>query len=254
MKPILRYLFCISAVLVNLGATAQEHYINYYKPIAKFDLAKLWHDTRLPVQEGNVKSIDFPEPLGYIGRNFQRFYIHYISVKKDSANPYLYHVTGKTKVNHNICNFTGTITVIKASFDPKPYYEGCRQGNITCRVSFREDSAQTASGYITGKLSTDWFLDKKGAIHYDTLDSEADSFCNNQCEATWTNYKTHQSRPCNWGDFRIPNSRGLDGGAGEFMVDSEHIPPGWKSFADQFSNDKTIAKRATSEEDRKWWE
>lgn len=46
--------------------------------------------------------------LGYIG-NGQRLYMHFDTIYKDKANPYWYHVEGKSKVKQNLCSFTGRI-------------------------------------------------------------------------------------------------------------------------------------------------
>ncbi|WP_440135596.1 hypothetical protein, partial [Chitinophaga sancti] len=78
--------------------------------IKDYDLTKLWRADTIQA-EGDGDIIPFPEPLGYIGDNYQRFCIHYTSVTKSKENPYQYIVCGKTKVKENICSFTGTITV-----------------------------------------------------------------------------------------------------------------------------------------------
>jgi hypothetical protein len=255
MKPafklVLTCLFC--SMLTTLKAQ-QGQYINYYSAIKTFDLSKIWYDNKLKIIDGDVASIDFPEPLGYIGSNYHRFYIHYTSIVKDESNPYRYNVEGKTRVNNNICFFKGTITIYKAKINPTLYYEKYKQGEADCLVELKEDSTQQGSGFIKGKLVSNWFIDKKGAIHYDSIDSEADGFCNNQCEGTWISYKTNQSKKCNWGDFRIPDSNGLDGGAGEFIVSEQYVKNGWQNYHDTNSSDKGTEKRAQAEEDRKWWE
>lgn len=90
---------------------------DYYAQIKDYNLAHLWRATKVHMDdiEGYPGTdVPFPEPLGYIGSNYQRFYIHYISVVKDTINPYRYLVTGKTRVGNNVCSFTGAITINKA--------------------------------------------------------------------------------------------------------------------------------------------
>ena len=53
----------------------------------------------------------FPEPIGFIGNDYQRFYIHFSSVIKNKKNPYQYDVRGKTKVKNTRHAFKGTITI-----------------------------------------------------------------------------------------------------------------------------------------------
>lgn len=253
MKPYLNYLLAIFLLVASLTSTSQEKYINYYNQIKSFDLSKLWKSTKLNIVDGDVETIDFPEPLGFIGNDYQRFYIHYTGVTRDSVNPYKYHVVGKTRVNNNICIFKGTITIVKAEINPDLYYGKYKQGDIVCDVILMEDSTHAGSGFIKGKLVTDWYLDKKHTINYDTLDSYADGFDNNQFEGVWTSYNTHQHKKCNWGDFRIPNCGDLDGGAGEFMALKKYRKNGWQNHEDRFNTDETISRKALKEENRKWW-
>ena len=89
---------------------------------------------------------------------------------------------------------------------------------------------------------------------YDALDSNADGYFNNQFDGTWTSYKTGVSKMCNWGDYRIPDSKGLDGGAGEFIVNEKYKNNGWQNYVNMNSQDKAVAKKAVDEENRKWWE
>ena len=53
------------------------------------------------------------EPLGYRGRNYQRFYIHFDTVYKSSANTYL--AQGRTRYRDTIRTFEGIITLDSAS-------------------------------------------------------------------------------------------------------------------------------------------
>ena len=93
--------------------------------IKKYDLGKLWRSDSIQILTNEHYSEEklifegaltekFPEPYGFIGRNYQRFYIHYLTVKKDTGNASRYIVYGKTKVKDSIRNFHGTITVTKA--------------------------------------------------------------------------------------------------------------------------------------------
>jgi hypothetical protein len=237
---------CLIFIIVGLQKQPSS---DYYIAIKKHDLSKLWRESKLRMVDNDNVIIDFPEPLGYIGDDYHRFYIHYNSVSKDLSNPYIYHVTGKTRVNNNVCSFKGTITINKALLyklsDDKRY----KQGQVFCDIIFKEDSTQKGSGVIHGKLVTDWYLDKQGRLFYDTINANADSWCNNQCKAIWTSNFTHKSKKCNWGDFRIPDSKGLDIGAGEFGVSDKYVKNGWLNY---HNSDMGNAK-AKAEEKRKWW-
>jgi hypothetical protein len=215
------------------------------------DLSKLWRADSIQA-EGDGDKIPFPEPLGYIGDNYQRFYIHYITVTKSKDNPYQYNVYGKTKVKDNICSFKGAITVTRAllyneSDDPR-----FQQGSIMSDVTFYEDSAQISSGIIKGKLITDFYFDEKGKIYYDALFLVADNYSNNQCSAIWTSYKTGESKKCNWGDFRIPNSKELDSGVGDVVINEKYIKNGWETFVLAYSSTAETEK-ALAIENIEWW-
>jgi len=116
------------------------------------------------------------------------------------------------------------------------------------------DSTQTSSGVIKGTLTSEFTIDKKGKLRYDALMFVADGYYNNQCKATWTSYKTSTSKKCNWGDFRMPDSKELDSGAGDVSINEKFIKNGWQTFVDAYSANTDKAKKALEIEHRKWWE
>ncbi|MGZ3872196.1 MAG: hypothetical protein ACXVJD_04730 [Mucilaginibacter sp.] len=236
----------------------QPQALSYMKEIGGHDLAPLWRNTRLHYPESYQQWGPFPEPLGFIGTNYQRFYIHYTSIIKDPKNSYRYNVKGKTRVRNHICRFTGVITVLKARLfsATNAEYPQYREGDVACSVELWEDSSQPGSGHIAGKLITRWFLDKKNNIQYNTLDASSDGFDNNQCTAAWTAYHGGITKTCNWGDFRIPDSGNLDVGAGEFHVNEKYQSSGWQNYnriTAENKQDKSV-KPAKAEEQRKWWQ
>lgn len=239
------------AMLTSTLCNAQKAK-DYYKNIQHYNLSKLWCADSIISQDDGEKIV-FPEPLGYIGDSFQRFYIHYTSVEKNKNNPYVYYVVGKTKVKNNICSFKGTITILKAKLYDATDDERYKQGLVECEVMFYEDSTQHTSGVIKGKLTTQFCIDKNNYIYYDAIMLVADSYSNNQCVAFWTSYKTKKSIKCNWGDFRIPDSKGLDCGDGDIAINRKYIKFGWQSFVDAYSADGDKAKKAMQLEKIKWW-
>jgi len=225
---------------------------DYYSTVSNYNFSKLWCADSIQTQDDGIKIVS-PEPLGFIGDSFQRFYIHYTSVVKSKTNPYVYNVTGKTKVKNNICTFKGTIEILKAKLykdtDDKRY----KQGFIECQVAFYEDSTENSSGTIKGKLKTNYCIDKHNRIYYDAINLVADGYSNNQCETSWTSFKTRKSKKCNWGDFRIPDSKELDSGAGDVVINHKFITFGWQTFVDSYSADQDQAKKALQLEETKWW-
>src|SRR5258708_3283393 len=252
-----RAILLLAAIFAaTFSALAQPAgHTDFYVSIAKYDASKLWcADSAL--NQGEGKYLPLPEPMGFIGANFQRFYIHYTSARKSKEDPYKYIITGKTRVRNNITSFTGTISITKAVLFKTSDYPPYKQGSLRCVIHFYEDSTQPASGFFEGKLSSNFCLDKKGRLYYDAISIEADGYSNNQCTTTWRSYKTAITKKCNWGDFRIPESLELDGGAGEFVVDKKYIKSGWESYVKAYGpSDATEeeSKKALAEEDRKWW-
>ena len=249
-------LFCLISFTSLLAQ--QPPSTNYYQSIKNYNLSCLWKADSIVIEVGPDKS-PFPEPLGFIGENYQRFYIHYTSVTRVNNSPYLYQVTGKTRVKDNICNFTGQIRILKAVLYKEPVtseFSQFKNGSVISLITFYEDSAQSGSGVIKGKLVSNFYINKKGHLFYDALMAVADGFSNNECTATWTSYKTGKSKKCNWGDYRIPDSGPLDTGVGEFYVAEEYRKYGWESYQTAWSGadvPEAVQAKAQAEEKREWW-
>jgi hypothetical protein len=211
---------------------------NFYDSIKYYDLSKLWRtDSVLNLEliddtiSSDPRKFAFPEPIGFIGSNYQRFYVHFLSVRKDKKNPYIYDVTGKTRVKNNICRFAGTMTIDTARYYIDTLVPQFQSGYVICKCIFYEDSTKSMSGCITGTIGTDWCIYHQ-QIYYDNVYGIADGYSNNQFTGVWQSYHSGFVKKCNWGDWRIPESKGLDIGAGEFSVIDEYVKNGWQSYHD----------------------
>jgi hypothetical protein len=231
-KPIIFSVF-LTFCLYTHSVGQNKNGNSFYIKIKHYDLSSVFMPDSI-IDDANERH-KRPEPLGYIDPNYQRFQIHMTSISKSKSDPYVYHITGKTKVKENICSFKGTITVVAADYDSSslmsdigfPQY---KQGLIIGQVQIEEDKTQVGSGVIKVKISTDVYFDSKDRIHYSALMLIADGFSNNQVEGSWTSYKTGKTKRCNWGDFRIPDSRDLDFGDGEFSVNPKYRQNGWADY------------------------
>ncbi|MFD1874883.1 hypothetical protein [Hymenobacter bucti] len=250
---------CLLAGLLGLplagSAQAPPPSIDYLAPLKTKNLTRLWRADQLTFYATKGTGV-FPEPLGFIGADYQRFYLHYTSVRPDPARPHVYLVSGKTRVKTNVCAFTGTITVTKARLykAPNTEYPQFREGELTCRVELAEDRRQPGSGTISGTLTTYFYLDAKGQPQYNTLEP-SDGFNNNQCVATWTSYATQQRKPCHWGDFKIPDAGDLDFSVSDFEVAAKYVANGWQTYmaALEGQDDTPKTRQARAEEKRPWW-
>lgn len=231
---------------------------DYSRQISNADLNQLWVSKQLLVieEDGKEQFIPRPEPLGFIGENYQRFYIHFITATRNPANHMQYLITGKTKVRGNVCDFKGTIIIKEARLEPSPEAPEYKTGYIAGEYRFEENRKQQGSGYFTGTFHSDWFIASDGKIRYDTLMINADGFSNNQFTGNWTPYATGKSKKCNWGDYRIPDCGDLDTYVGEFGVSDKYVKNGWESYMQAFwaEVDSPQSKRARAIEASKWWE
>ncbi|CAM3742279.1 hypothetical protein MUGA111182_06485 [Mucilaginibacter galii] len=245
-------------LLFNSNAIAQPAgTTNFYSNIKGYNLASLWHADKLRLI--SLKRTDpFPEPYGILGKNNQRFYIHYTTVTKDATNPYLYKVEGKTRTGNQVRTFTGTITVKQAGiFKPgnNPYapepYKGYRRGKLVGQVVLTEANTSVSST-ITGELTTDFCINSQNQLLYDTLDFGMDGYANNSFTGLYKANGSKATQKLHYGDYDITGSEFSDEGG--IAVPSQYEKYGWKSFVDAIPSDlRPASKAAIAEEKRQWW-
>ena len=134
-------------VLKNEDLSSKE----YKNSLTKYDFGSLWTKT------------ENTAVFGFIGENYQRLRIKIISAVKAKNNPDIYFISGKSMVKNNICDFSGTIKIIKArvyknmhlGVDDEYKNKGMRkQGIIIAEYNFQEDKTQQHSGIFEGVLSS----------------------------------------------------------------------------------------------------
>ena len=251
-------LLSLLLLFLSMGSVAQPAgTANFYTGIKTYNLSPLWHADKLWLLSLK-KSEPFPEPLGILGKNHQRFYIHYTAVTKDAVNPYLYHVQGKTRVGNSVRSFNGTLTIKQAGiFKPgseyaPDSYKGYKRGKAICSLVINEDSHVAGAGVLRGELSTDFCIDAKNQLLYDTLDFGIDGYGNNQFTGTYTGNGSKVPQQLQFGDITITGSDFSD-------VDGITIPAayekfGWQNYVNAISNDfRPASKAAIAEEKRQWW-
>ncbi|WP_326983362.1 hypothetical protein VUJ46_02095 [Chryseobacterium sp. MYb264] len=233
---------------------AQNTNKNFYSEIGNYDISKIINAASFSNYEEPEVIIQRPEPIGYIGEDYQRFYIHFTKIERSVKNPYEYTIEGKTMVKNNIRSFKGTLSVTQSEIFKNIDLPNVWEGYALCKAEFKEDSKLSATGVFKGELKVKFIWDQKKGIEYNSLSSYADSFHNNQFKGTWTSFKTHQSKKVRFGDFRIPDSGNLDMGAGEFSPDPKYWDKGWKYYilnlAGETEKDYELGKKM---EKRQWW-
>ncbi len=218
------------------------HPENSLTDLNEYDFSHIWLKTR-------NKSI-----FGYIGKNYQRFQVKFISVIKEPSENQVYLVFGKSKVNQNICDFQGEIKIREIHLADNSEYPDKKCGMMIFDYTFFENPKQSHVGIFKGKGVSYWYLDSEGAIKYDDLMDAADGFRNNQFVGIWTEYNKTESKTCNWGDYRIPISGDLDYGTGEFCPGEKYKTYGWENFLDaNFYEDDEKREKAKKAELQEWW-
>ena len=188
------------------------------------------------------------EPIGYRGSDFQRFYIHYDSVRFKGNG--VYDVYGRTRFRDTIRLFSGTITLDSMSLYKEEYLPSTGEyGSLYGHYQFDEDEF-SGGGVLTGKMSIE-FAKINGRFYYDALMLVADGYDNRQYEGVWTSKDLKRLEKCNWGDFRIPDSRGVDIGAGEFSPVDEYLDRGWQVYTYGWSDYDSL--QALYQADEQWF-
>jgi len=166
----------------------------------EYDFSNLWTHT----ENNNV--------FGFIGDNYQRLQIKFISVVRDKENPSRYFVYGKDMVKNRIFSFQGVLEVENAFYRESQCVIEKKTGYITGKYRLFEEQYLQNTGIFKGRFLSYWYFDEQGKLHYDDLCLMNDGYKNNQFEGTWVSYDNKQAKVCNWGDYRIPGTFSVDMG------------------------------------------
>lgn len=185
--------------------------------------------------------------------------INWMQVIKDSLNPNLYNVTGKTKVKTNVCTFSGTLRIktillYKEGEYDLPYKRKIvpdENGIIFFEYKLFENQEEKYTGEFYG-ISSSHFYIIDDIVYYDEMILDSDG-SNNKFVGVWKSYNNDNELICNWGDYRIPQVVGFDCGSESFYPCKEYHKYGWENFIkSRMSNSESIKAKAI--ENAKWWE
>lgn len=206
--------------------------------------------------------------IGFIGDNYQRFYIHFQEIVKNNTMPSRYLVKGKSRVGNNICDFEGEIKILhireinkqqreEILKDGKEYNEPYlikigkhEQFMILAEYLLNENQNQKWSGIFKGILKSCFYVENGSIFYYDLDHGYSDSFSNNLFVGIWKMYNNSDEKRCCWGNYRIPYSGDLDIGASEFSPNDKYLKYGWESYRKAYFEGN---KEAIKEEEKKWW-
>ena len=169
-----------------------------------------------------------PEPLGFRGADFQRFYIHFDTVYKIS--PMVYQVEACSRCKDEIYQVAGRIVIDSVKIR-KPEGEGawlgCERGSIYAHYEMDASRGSKSVARLFGHSNYEY------KRCYDNIRYDAhtpDGYMNNQYTGKWVWLATGDTLTCNWGDFRIPESGKLDIGSESFFPEEQYDDFGWKSY------------------------
>jgi len=248
----------ILVFLLYFNQSHSQKLLDFNEKISSYDISSLYVESTSPEKYSDI-TIDKVEPIGFFGENFQRFYVHMISIVQNNNDPLEYYVYGKSKLKQKISSFSGKMKITKCQILDEEDVANCRRGFVTLKYEFFEDKLNGGTGKFIGTCQSSFFIDDENKIFYDAIYLYADSFDNNQFEGNWVSYSSDKSYKCNWGDFRIPGSEELDTGTGEFKVLKKYLNNGWKSYqyAKGYGYESEVSREeieaAESLEKEEWW-
>jgi len=184
----------------------------------------------------SVLLIPNSEFLGYIGEEHQRIFMTFNYIEKPEPYSLKYYLEGYSVVHNNKCDFNGSIIITNIREFEQLYFgvdneyenEGIKsQGIAFGRYSFKENPDQKHVGLFEGNMALWWYVDEDGKIQIDEIREDLISYRNNQYCGIWTEYGKSESKPCNWGEHRIPFSGDLDIGTAEFKANPKYHNQGW---------------------------
>ena len=235
------------------------------------DFSPLWTVKQLKLGKHWPNNLCIREPIGYVGDHFQRFQIRFSAIIQSADDPAVYNVQGKTCVKGHICDFKGTLTVKHIRLAPspvrhsstehghkEPLFRGVpvRHGMVVGQYELVEDATQLRAGTLTGVFASKFVCTPQGEVVYDISGLLPKGGRNNQFEGTWTSHKYKMVKACNWGDLRMPCSKGIDIGQAAFAPSPDFLSYGWQTYYNAY-----ISKSVTKEEKRvalqreaTWWE
>jgi hypothetical protein len=185
--------------------------------------------------------------LGFIGDNYQRLQIRFLSIIKNYDNPFEYFIYGKSNVKENICEFQGSLVITEVSRIGDDDHPDLLRGYASGDYVLFEDQTCFHSGVFRGSFVTTFYVDNEGTFHYDDLYAGAPAYANNEFTGDFEEYYSDSVLTANWGDHRIPDSAELDTGLDDFYPAYKYQPFGWKQYLEE---QKTIKEGGQI---RQWW-
>jgi hypothetical protein len=168
-----------------------------------------------------------------LGDDGQLMEIVFLTMKRTSKDEF--EVTGKSKVKTNICDFKGTMRILKEEI-LNDHEVIDVDGKATGTYLFNEDKSQKGTGTFKGKFeiywlnyeNTSWLNKKNGFGFADMASDDAVSFIGN-----WTSYATKKSKKANWCDIGSCGPVTYNDGQ-EVIIEEKYRSKGWEKYMGEY--------------------
>ena len=207
----------------------------------------LFNSERFTYEDMNGKPLYYKETSfnGILGDKYARIEI-FIHPEVERIDSLTFKVNGKSKVEENICDFTGEIhiehiyNVWERANDPDSpnYYV------MVCNYLFTEDKAQYGTGFFKGTYGAYCYIDKANKMIRLDIDVGGGEFNKQNYVGIWQSYKTKAVKRCVWGDYRLPYTFDFDIGSEDMRINPKYNSPEWEQWQYEMHNPK---------EKNRWW-
>lgn len=193
-----------------------------------------------PEADGWLNDLDYAEvwmasqehTYGYIGDDYQRFYICLDTIIKDKQAGSKYTTKGKWMFSSNLSFFDGVIEIERIEKEDVDSSSAFLEEPTRYIIHSRWKVTDRDTGdAIEGKMLSYCLYEDSIPLYYDD-DFNSDGHCNNQFVGEYVSANKSVNKTCCWGTYRIPNCGDLDVGACEFIPNPRYAERGWKSYLD----------------------
>ncbi len=196
---------------------------------------------------------------GFFGTDRYRIEVIFSEMKKDAADPTLYHVKGKNRHKKIITPFEGEIKFADIAKLNDPNLDVQELEDMEVSVSkifalagtytFREDPTSAYSGVFAGDLQADFVINDDNSLdlwYYSQSDIKG---CGYKFDGTWVSNKNGKSKAALWAAdlFAIGNDILKDFSYGErdVEINPKYRDLGWAEWwsGEEWWNEATAAKK-----------
>ena len=204
----------------------------------------------------HTRYVEATEPLGFCGDNYQRFYIHWDTIYKQT--PRIYRIEGRTRCKDEYCNVYGITVIDSVEFYWTYFVPGIKfhKGAVLGHYAMIAMQDDTPVGKLQGQAIY-YFRVTNDSIFYST-NGIMDGECGREHRGIWIDFHTNDTLTCNWGDLDIPDSGDLNKGWGCFLVNKKYRNYGWQAMYDSQQADWThdpdyAYYDSINQIDMNWW-